>query len=205
MQSLNVPCVHLVVFSRNFLSLSFQLAFPDFTSFPSGSLSALLVLSTASRMRKPPRSVRARRTTPGHRQTHHLPPAHVRLAEAAAFCTARKGGCSHGVCPSAQSRAAVRAALRGCPLPACCAGPWGLHLGTRVLGRARLHQGAAAVGGDGGASLRHRTCRLQSCERGMWSGCSLPVETRARSFSQYSSQILIKWPLVNWIGLPLLQ
>lgn len=146
MQSLNVPCVHLVVFSRNFLSLSFQLAFPDFTSFPSGSLSALLALSTASRMRKPPRSVRARRTTPGHRQTHHLPPAHVRLAEAAAFCTARKGGCSHSVCPSAQSRAAVRAALRGCPLPACCAGPCGLHLGTHVLGRARLHQGAAAVG-----------------------------------------------------------
>lgn len=60
-------------------------------------------------------------------------------------------------------------------------------------------------GGDGGTSLHHGARRLQSRERDMWSGCSLPIETRARSFSQYSSQILIKWPLVNWIGLHLVQ
>lgn len=62
-------------------SLSFQRAFPDFTSFHSVFLSALLALSTASPTRKPPRSARARRTTPGPHRTLRLPPARVRLAE----------------------------------------------------------------------------------------------------------------------------
>lgn len=91
--------------SYNSLSLSFQLAFLDFTSFPSVSLSALLALSTASHMRKPPRSVRARRTTLGPRQTHRLPPAHVRLAEMLALCKVRIRGSRRCVCPAAQSRA----------------------------------------------------------------------------------------------------
>lgn len=106
--------------SHNCLSLSFQLAFLDFTSFPSVSLSALLALSTASRMRKPPRSVRARRTTPGLRQTHHLPPAHVRLTATAALCKALKRGSRHCVRPTAQSRADAREAVRACPPASTC-------------------------------------------------------------------------------------
>lgn len=158
--------------SHNSLSLPFQLAFLDFTSFPSVSLSALLAPSTASRMRKPPRSVRARRTTPGPRQTHHLPPAHVRLAEMASLCKARERGCGRWVCPAARSRAGARGCPRqhGVQARGSCA--WArVSLGVPVCA-------GYCCGGEGveGLSLRHaaQRLRLQSDETDARSGLQTP-------------------------------
>jgi len=182
------PLFTLWCSSHNSLSPSFQLAFLDFTSFPSVSLSALLALSTASRMRKPPRSVCARRTTPGPRQTHHLPPAHVRLAEMVSLCKASR----HRVCPAAQSRAAAGGCPRLSPRQPVGAVPGHTcPVCTRVLLRR---------GGGEGLFLRRGACRLSPQSDDCGQACRLPSKYRAQSFSQYRSQILIKWPLVNWIG-----
>lgn len=104
--------VSLCESSLNSLSL-FQLALQAFTSSPSVSLSVLHALSTASHMRKPPPSVCARQITPGLLQTHHLPPAHVRL------CLSARHSVCLCVCPGTPS-------VLQCPGPACSVcSPWG--------------------------------------------------------------------------------
>lgn len=136
MQSSDLSQFILCCSPLNTLSL-FQLAFRGFTSSPSVFLSALHALSTASHMKKPPRSVCARRITPGLLQTHHLPPAHVRLAGTAALCgegtVSRHFVLQHraGWCPGLSQ--APSACTVCSPVGVCC---WG----------SRLRWGEAAVG-----------------------------------------------------------
>lgn len=137
MQSSGMSPFILCFYPFNTLSL-FQLASRGFTSSPSVSLSALHALSTASHMRKPPRSVCARQITPGLLQTHHLPPAHVRLTGVAALCS---GGAASGhfvLCLSVlQHRAGQCPGLSQAPLACSVCSPGGMFLcwGDAAVGK----------------------------------------------------------------------
>lgn len=125
MQSSDMSQFVLCCSLLNSLSL-FQLACRGFTSSPSASLSVLHALSTASRTRKPPRSVCARRITPGLLQTRHLPPAHVGLAG-----TPQRGSSPGSVCPEHRARQCPGCPCLLCVSPRVCAGVL-LHWGGDV-------------------------------------------------------------------------
>lgn len=87
----------------------------------------------------------------------------------------------HLVCPAAQSQ--------GCPGLPCL-------LCVLTLG------GCCSGEGMEGLSLQHRAGRLGADQTDQ--AHRLPGKTGAQIFSHYSSQVLIKWPLVNWSGVQLL-